>query len=98
MGEFYNKECEIKIFSYKVDQDRERIIPKIENDINVVLDDFLQINISLANEKKMQKEDSKENNEEFFVTQNNDDDEESSIAYQPEELSDDDLGSIPILF
>jgi hypothetical protein len=58
-----------------VDQDQERIIPKIEYDINVVLDDVLQINISLANEKKMQKEDSKENNEEVFVTQNNDDDE-----------------------
>jgi hypothetical protein len=98
MGEVSNKECENQSFSYKVDQAQERRIPKREYDTSVVLDDVLQINSSLANEKKMQKEDSKEKNEEVFVTQNNDDDDESSIAYQPEELSDDDLGSLPMLF
>jgi hypothetical protein len=32
------------------------------------------------------------------VTQNNDDNDESSIAYQPEELSNENIGSFPMLF
>jgi hypothetical protein len=58
----------------------------------------LQINSSLANEKKMQKEHSKEEDEEFYVAQNNDDNDESSIADQPKELSDDNLGILAMLF
>jgi hypothetical protein len=40
----------------------------------------------------------KEENEEVSLTQNNDDNDESSIAYQPEELSNENLGSFPMLF
>jgi hypothetical protein len=59
MGEVSNKECENQIFAYKMDQAQERRIPKSEYDTSVVLDDVLQINSSLANENKMQKENSK---------------------------------------
>ena len=81
-----------------MDQAQERRVPKEEYDTIVVLDDVLQINSPLANERKMEKENSKEEDEEIFVTKNSDDDDESSIVYQPEELSDDDLRSFPMLF
>ena len=66
-----------------MDQAQERGAPKTKYDTSVVLGDVLQINSSLANEKKMQKEHSKEEDEEFYVAQNNDDNDESSIEYQP---------------
>jgi hypothetical protein len=65
-----------------MNQGQERRVPKEEYDTIVVLDDVLQINSPLANERKIEKENSKEEDEEVFVTQNSDDD-ESSIVDQP---------------
>ena len=42
-----------------MDQAQERRVPKEEYDTIVVLDDVLQINSPLANERKMEKENSK---------------------------------------
>jgi hypothetical protein len=55
MGEVPNKECENQSLAYKVDQAQERRVPKREYDTRVVLDDALQINSSLSNETKVQK-------------------------------------------
>jgi hypothetical protein len=98
VGKTSNKEYKNQSFAYKMNQAQERRIPKEEYDTIVVLDDVLQINSPLANERKIEKENSKEEDEEVFVTQNSDDDDEYSIVDQPEELSDDDLRSFPMLF
>jgi hypothetical protein len=76
MGEVPNKECENQSFSYEVDQAQERRVPKEEYDTFVDLDDVLQINNPLANERNMQKENSKEEDEEASIAQNNGDDDE----------------------
>jgi hypothetical protein len=82
-----------------VNQAQERRVPKEEYDTIVVLDDILQINSPLPNKRKIEKIKSKAEDEEVFITQNSDDDDdESSIVDQPEELSDDDLRSFPMLF
>jgi hypothetical protein len=98
VGKDFNNEYKNQMFAYKVNQAQERRVPKEEYDTIVVLDDVLQINNPLANERKMEKENSKEEYEEVYVTQNSDDDDESSIVEKPEELSDDDLRSFPMLF
>jgi uncharacterized protein YacL (UPF0231 family) len=81
-----------------VDQAQERRVPKEEYDTFVDLDDVLQINNSLANERNMQKENSKEEDEEASIAKNCGDDDELPKAYQPVELSDEDLERFSILF
>jgi hypothetical protein len=54
----------------------------------------MQINSPLANEKKLQKKE----DEETFGAQNSDNNDESSIAYQPEELGNENIGNFPMLF
>jgi hypothetical protein len=98
MGEVPNKECEIQRFEYEMDQTQERRVPKEEYDTIADPDDIMQIKSTLTNERKMQTKNPKEENEEVSLTQNNDDNDESSIAYQPEELSNENLGSFPMLF
>jgi hypothetical protein len=77
---------------------KERRVPKEEDDTIADPDDIMQIKSTLTNERKMQTKNPKEENEEVSLTQNNDDNDESSIAYQPEELSNENLGSFPMLF
>jgi hypothetical protein len=98
MGEVPNKECEIHRFEYEMDQTQERRVPKEEDDTIADPDDIMQIKSTLTNKRKMQTKNPKEENEEVSLTQNNDDNDESSIAYQPEELSNENLGSFPMLF
>jgi hypothetical protein len=98
VGKTSNKEYKNQSVADKMNQAQERRVPKEEYDKIVVLDDVLQINSPLSNERKIEKENSKEEYEEVFVTQNIDDDDKSSIVDQPEELSDDDLRSFPMLF
>jgi hypothetical protein len=71
-----------------VDQDQERRVPKRESDTSLVLDDVLQINISLANEKKIQKEYYKEEDDEDSITKHISDDDELSKVDHPGELND----------
>jgi hypothetical protein len=55
VGKYSNKEYKNQILEYKMNQDQERRVPKEENDTIVVLDDVLQINSPLANERKIEK-------------------------------------------
>jgi hypothetical protein len=63
VGKASNKEYKNQSFAYKVNQAQERRVSKEEYDTIVVLDDVLQINSPLANERKMEKENSKEEDE-----------------------------------
>jgi hypothetical protein len=54
IGEVPNKECEIHIFEYEMDQTQERRVPKEEDDTIVDLDDIMQIKSTLTNKRKMQ--------------------------------------------
>jgi hypothetical protein len=98
MGEVSDKEYENQSYPYKVEQAQEKKTPKEKCDTSVKLDNVLQINYPFPNKWKMKKENSKEKDKEAYVGQNNDDDDELSIRNQPEELSDDDLGSFQTLF
>jgi hypothetical protein len=98
MGELPNKECENKSSSYEVDQALAKRVPKEEYDTIADIDNLLQINCSLSNGRKMQKENSKEEDEEVFVAQNSDDDDELPKADQPVELSDEYLERFLVLF
>jgi hypothetical protein len=98
VGKTSNKEYKNQSYAYKVDQAQEKKTPKEKYDTIVELDNVLQIDYPLPNKWKMQKENSQKEDKEAFVAQNSDDDDESSIVDQPEELSDDDLGSFPMLF
>ena len=91
MGEVPNKEFEIQRFEYEMDQTQERIFPKEEYDTIAYPDDIMKIKNTLTNDRKMQTKNPKEENEEVSLTQNNDDNDESSIAYQPEELRNENL-------
>jgi hypothetical protein len=55
VGKNSNKEYKNQSFAYKMNQDQERRVPKEEYDTIVVLDDILQINSPLANERKIEK-------------------------------------------
>jgi hypothetical protein len=55
VGKASNKEYKNESFAYKVNQAQERRVPKEKYDTIVGLDDVLQINSPLANERKMEK-------------------------------------------
>jgi hypothetical protein len=67
MGEVYDKVYGNHSYAYEVDQAQENKTPKEKCDTIAELDNALQINYSLPNNWKIQKENSQEKDKEDFV-------------------------------
>jgi hypothetical protein len=98
VGKTSNKEYNNQSYAYKVDQAQDKKTPKEKSDTIPELDNVIQVDYPLPNKWKIKRENSQNKDKEASGAQNSDDDDESSIVEQPEELSDDDLRSFPMLF
>jgi hypothetical protein len=98
VGKTYNKEYNNQRYAYKVDQDQDKKTPTEKSNTIPELDNGIQVDYLLPNKWKIKKENSQNKDKEASGAQNSDNVDESSIVEQPEELSDDDLKSFPMLF